>query len=81
MIMMMTVMMMVFMPMDNWLLPIMMTHIIVSATVPLTVMMLIVSVMTMWPRRCIGKTKRLTLCVIWVCQVVSGKIQVLRATP
>ena len=55
--MMMTVMMMVFMPMDNWLLPIMMTHIIVSATVPLTVMMLIVSVMMMWPRRCIGKTK------------------------
>lgn len=57
MIMMMTVMMMVFMPMDNWLLPIMITHVIVSATVPLTVMMLIVSVMMMWPQRCIGKTK------------------------
>jgi len=47
--MMMTVMMMVLMPMNDWL-PIIIARVIVFVAVPLTVMMFTVLMMALWPR-------------------------------
>ena len=77
MIMMMTVMMMVFMAMNDRL-SIMMIQVTVSTAAVLTGSMFTMFLMALWSWWGIATCKWLTSCMIRVCKVVCGKIQVLR---